>query len=126
MHALMQELDERAAFRARSGLAMAHYRRAAKVNQKVIADRLGINVGTIGRWEKGDGGPDAWEVSVMVELYGVPCEWLLDPPADVNVLRRRTEQLRRAAQAAAQADAEVSPAQPGDGGSAPPRRTGRA
>lgn len=120
---VMQEPDERVAFRERLGVNLYRYRKAARMTQQDIADVLGLNVGTIGRWEAGQGAPDVWELSVMIERYRVPCAWLLDPTGDVNVLRRRSEQLRLAAQAAAQADAEDGPDQPGvDGIEAPPGR----
>jgi transcriptional regulator with XRE-family HTH domain len=113
MPSVVQEPDERASFRERLGANLGRYRRAAGVTQRTIADALGLNVGTIGRWEDGKGAPDVWELSVMIERYGVPCAWLLDPTGDVNTLRRRSEQLRRAAREAAQADAEDGRGQPG-------------
>lgn len=124
MSSVTQEPDERASFRERLGANLGRYRRGAGVTQQAIADTLGLNVGTIGRWEDGKGAPDVWELSVMIERYGVPCAWLLDPTGDVNTLRRRSEQLRRAAQEAAQADAEDVQDQPGGDGSEPRPDTG--
>lgn len=127
MLAAMQETDERAEFRVRLGASLARYRRAARVTQKAISQRLGVNEGTISRWERGgdgDGSPDSWELAVMIDAYKVPCAWLLDPTGDVNVLRQRTEQLRRASQGAAQADAEDETDPPAGGGTAPRPRKG--
>ena len=123
----MPEPDERAAFRVRLGANLNRYRRASKVTQEQIATRLGVNTGTIGRWERGgdgDGSPDSWELAVMIDVYKVPCAWLLDPTGDVNVLRQRTEQLRRAAQGAGQADAADAPSPPAGGGNGPQPRRG--
>lgn len=117
------EDDERREFRRALGTTMQRVRRklTAYSSQASIAAVLGVSGDTIGRWERGEGEPQASELVEMWRRYDVPAEWLLRPTADVNELdgwiaELRHDRLTRAAQEAARADAADETGQPiGDG-----------
>src|SRR5690349_25029567 len=57
---------DRSTFRRRLGLSLAAFRRAAGYGQQQQgADELGVNVETLGRWERGTKEPKAYELHRM-------------------------------------------------------------
>jgi transcriptional regulator with XRE-family HTH domain len=113
---------ERLAFRRRLGANLARIRKdLTDLSQEVVADRLGIDVETYGRIERGTREPRAFDLARIADILGVPAEWLLDPTDSFSELDRRIAMLRRAAVEAARADEGEGQDPPaGAGGDAPP------
>lgn len=97
----------RAVWRRQLGRALALTRETTydengkKLTQEKVAARMGVDSGTISRWERG--GPDLKliDVVVMAEMYGMPGEWIVHPPDSLNEIEQFVEPRRRAAQEAA-------------------------
>lgn len=115
--------DDRAAFRRRLGSALGRARsRLTKYTQAQIAAELSVDRDTVGRWERGEREPKAFELHWLAQLYGVDAGLFLNPPDSITELELRVASLRRAAQEAA---AVAEPAQPSGAGTTPRRDTGR-
>jgi len=109
--------EERAAFRRRLGVTLARVRtRLTSYSQESIAEVLGVDSETVGRWERGIREPKVYDLAQLSEKYNAPAEWLLFPTDSVTELDRRIVQLRLAAAEAARADAGEAPARPSSGG----------
>lgn len=46
------------------------WRKAAKLTRKQVSEAIGVTVGTIQRWEKGETYPNALHLEDMARLYG--------------------------------------------------------
>lgn len=117
-----------AAFKRRLGTVLSRSRRQlSRYTQQGIADELGIDKETIGRWERGEREPKTYQLHRMATLYCAPSEppWdlFLNPPDSLTEVDLRVAQLRAAAAAAAQAEAEGDDDRPSAGGKGP--RPGR-
>lgn len=112
-----------AAFKRRLGVVLSlSRRRLSSYTQQTIADELGIDKETIGRWERGEREPKSYQLHRMATLYCAPSEppWdlFLSPPDSLTEVDLRVAQLRAAAAAAAQAAAEADDGPPSSGGRA--------
>jgi len=116
----------RAAFRRALGVTLSRVRRELTgYSQERIATALGVNVETVGRWERGDREPKTFELHRLAVKYDAPGDWFMFPTDSLSELdrrigRRRIEQLERAAGGAAHDDAEAGPSQQGDDEEEPP------
>jgi transcriptional regulator with XRE-family HTH domain len=121
------EEGEREAFRRRLGWTLgAIRRRLTPYSQQSIADVLGVDTETLGRWERGLREPKVSELVQLWRRYDVPAEWLLDPTDSITELDRRigdlrARRLREAAAGAAQVVVGEGTAPPG-GADRSPRR----
>lgn len=75
-----------------------------KINQGEFAGRVGVDLNTISRWERGETSLSAYNLTRLWRGLDCPADWLMDPTDSMTELDRRIEQLRRAAAAAARAD----------------------
>jgi transcriptional regulator with XRE-family HTH domain len=114
-----------AAYRRRLGVTLRRIReRLTPYSQESIAEVLGVDKETVGRWERGEREPKAWQLGMLAERYALPDEaiaWLLYPTDSITELDDRieglrTEHLRRAAVEAAQADVAAERARRGGAG----------
>lgn len=116
---------DREAFRRRLGLALAAGRSLTKWTQEGIAKELTVDRDTIGRWERGEREPTAFNLHWMATLYGVDADLFLNPPDSITELETRIGRLRRVAVEAARAVAEEEQRQRAVGGGAAPLDTRR-
>lgn len=108
--------EERRAYRRRLGANLGRIRsQLTDFTQETIADALGMDAETYGRWERGTREPKAFDLHRLADKFGVPADWLLDPTDSFTELDRRIAQLRRAAVEAAQADVAAEQARRGAG-----------
>lgn len=108
--------QERLAYRRRLGANLARIRsQLTPYTQETIADELGMDAETYGRWERGTREPKAYDLHRLADKFGVPGEWLIEPTDSFSELDRRIAMLRRAAEEAARADA-AGDSTPPDGG----------
>lgn len=123
---------ERVAFRRRLGVTLTRIRtELTEYTQATIAEELGVDTETVGRWERGEREPKTWQLSQLVEKYDLPPDvaaWVLFPTDSLTELDRRiaeirTAQLRRAAEEAARHEAAEDDRRGGGGASA---RRGRS
>lgn len=105
---------ERRAFRRRLGITLSRVRTklTGYASQQAIADELGVDVETVGRWERGDREPKTFDLHRLAMKYDVPGDWLLFPTDSVTELDDRIraladQRLVSAAAAAAHASLEV-------------------
>ena len=70
--------EDRATFGDRLALA----REAAGLDQKGLADRLGVKRGTVARWEEDVDEPRANRLQMLSGLLGVSMRWLLTGAGD--------------------------------------------
>ena len=111
---------DRAAFRRALGVTLSRVRRELTTySQDRIAQELGVNVETVGRWERGEREPKTFELHRLAVKYDAPGEWFMFPTDSLSELDRRIERLRierlaRAAGAAAQEDAAAAGDLPDD------------
>lgn len=116
-------------FARRLGPMLVNLRAAAGWTREEAEEALGIPASTLGKWERGQHPPKAYDLSVLYLGYtkaGVPADpkWFLDPPSVVRVdpVRERLDELRAQAAAAA-ADAAAEPRRPSADGRAARRGT---
>lgn len=86
--------DERVGYAAEfSGLLLE--RRAEKriTSQRALAEMVGVSEATVGRWERQESFPDAWELRRLEVVLGVTAEQLLHPDP---LTERERQVLRRA------------------------------
>lgn len=116
------EDEQRAAFRRALGTTLQGVRRrlTSYRSQASIAEVLGVDSDTVGRWERGEREPKLRQLTAMARLYGVPVSEFLDPaPTAEEQLEERLAHLARSAVRQAIADEDEAAAQ-GRGGDAPP------
>lgn len=118
-------------FAKRLGPMLVNLRREVGWSRDQAAEKLEMAPSTLGKWERGQNAPKAYDLSRLYLGYvknGVPAEatWFLDPPLVVKLdpVRTRLDELRAQAADAAAAQAG-EPAQRGDAGRAtqPDRRS---
>lgn len=88
-----------------------HYRKAAKLSQEGLADRVGVSRQAVSKWELGESTPDVDKLLSLARAFGVTTDELLSeaPPAE------------RQTQEPSQADGpDGEPAQAGTGPASPP------
>lgn len=122
------EDDQRVAFRRALGTTLKAVRRKLTPyrSQASIAELLGVDSDTVGRWERGEREPKVSELVLLWERYDVPAEWLLRPTADVNELDGwiaglQRERQTQAALEVARAEEEEGPTPSDDAASAAQR-----
>lgn len=92
---------ERRAFRRRLGFTLSRVRtKLTKYTQETIAQAIGVDVETVGRWERGDREPKTFELHRLAVLYDVPGDWFLFPTDSVTELDARIEDQRAVSLAA--------------------------
>lgn len=57
--------------RARLAVVLVSARQAAGLTQAQAAAELGVDVTTLGRWERGQTAPDVWAMRVMSRIFAV-------------------------------------------------------
>lgn len=86
---------ERRAFRRRLGVTLARVRsQLTKYTQESIAKELGVDVETVGRWERGDREPKSFELHRLAVAYDVPGDWFLFPTDSMTELDLRIQTAR--------------------------------
>lgn len=78
----------------RIGDALSHARLERRMTQEEVAEKLGVNPETIGRFERGHTAPPLLRLFELATLYGVPPESLIaggggrssDPAHDISSL----------------------------------------
>jgi transcriptional regulator with XRE-family HTH domain len=86
---------ERRAFRRRLGVTLSRVRtRLTSYTQETIAQELGVDVETVGRWERGDREPKTFELHRLAVKYDAPGEWFLFPTDSMTELDLRIESRR--------------------------------
>ena len=127
---MLVEVADRDDFQRSLGRTLYRVRRRLTKyrSQDSIAEALGVDGDTIGRWERGEQEPRAFELAMLCDRYEVPADWLLNPTDSGRELETRIEILRRdrlvraALEAAADDEADdPSPASDADGGAPPDR-----
>jgi transcriptional regulator with XRE-family HTH domain len=98
-------------------------KRFLKINQTALADRVGVDLTTISRWENGKTSLSAYDLTRLwrglrrkEDDEPVPADWLLNPTDSMTELDRRIGQLSRVAAEAARAEAEAEQARRVGGG----------
>jgi transcriptional regulator with XRE-family HTH domain len=86
----------RTEFRAALGrtLAMVRKRLTPYRSQQAMADALGVDRETYGRWERGVKEPRVYDLARIWSAFDVPADWLLDPTDSLKELDRRIAMLR--------------------------------
>lgn len=119
----MEEDGERGDYKRRLGFTLSRLRTALDpaLTQERVAEALGVDAETVGRWERGDREPKAYDLHRLATLYQAPPEWLLAPSDSLSEVDARLAWLRREAAEAAQraVEAEIGPP---DVAERPPRR----
>lgn len=63
-------------------------RREFKLKQEDLAEKLGVHVNTISRWERGDGSPKMSDIQEMADKLGLPTSFFVDAaetdPGSIN------------------------------------------
>lgn len=84
------EDGDRRAFRRRLGVTLGRVRRRlTNLTQQDVADHLGVDVETVGRYERGEREPKAFELHRLAIKYDVPGEWFMFPTDSVTELDAR-------------------------------------
>lgn len=104
--------DEDREFALRLGNVLRELRMVSGWSQEKAAEKVGVPVGTLGRWERGDHAPKGYDLGRLYRMYephGARWEWFLDPPEVViqNPVRDRLAELARGATALALEDLEA-------------------
>lgn len=89
----------------RLGAVIRAARKVRRINQETLGERVGRDVNTISRWERGATSLSAYDLARLWEALDVPAEWFLSPTDSISELEQRAALLRRAAVEAAR-DAE--------------------
>jgi len=90
---------DRGAYRRRLGATLKRARsKLTDYTQADIASELDVDKDTVGRWERGDREPKAFDLHWMASLYGVDGDLFLNPPDSITELEVRIARLRREAQ----------------------------
>lgn len=116
---------ERTVYRRRLGQNIAAFRTAFGEKQQELADYLGLEVETVGRWERGSREPKAYELHRIAERYGLDADWLLNPTDSLSERDARAASLRRVAAEAAQAFVAGEQDPPNGAGRSPRRGKAR-
>lgn len=95
-------------FALRLGNVLFQLRTATGETQEVAAERMGLNAGTYGRWERGDYAPKGYDLGRLYRGYlaaGAEWQWFFDPPETVTIdpVRARLDELSSTATSAADA-----------------------
>lgn len=99
--------EERSAYRRRLGINLERIRSTLTTHtQESLADALGVDAETYGRWERGSREPKAYDLFRIADILGVPADWLVAPTDSISEIDRRLSQLRAAAADAARVEAE--------------------
>jgi transcriptional regulator with XRE-family HTH domain len=75
--------DEDRQFAIRLGHVIRELRFASTWTQEQAAEKLGFNLGTLGRWERGEYAPKGYDLGRLYrgyEPFGAKWEWFFDPP----------------------------------------------
>lgn len=108
---------ERAAFRRRLGTNIARIRSTlTEYTQASIAEELGVDTETVGRWERGDREPKVYDLARLARAYDVPADWLLEPTDSITELDARIRFLRQAVEGVGRAVEEEAARRPSANG----------
>jgi transcriptional regulator with XRE-family HTH domain len=81
--------------RQRIAANMAHYRKLNNMTQSELAERISYSDKSISKWERAEGVPDIYVLTLLAELFSVSVNDLLSdnapipPPAAVNLNKNR-------------------------------------
>ena len=70
---------------SQSGKLLYELRKAKKMTQKQVADKLGVMPKTVSKWETGHGFPDIAFISMLSDIFGVSERTLLSGNLDKNI-----------------------------------------
>jgi transcriptional regulator with XRE-family HTH domain len=76
------------------GENLKRIRKARKLSQAVVAERLGVEVPSVSRWETGTNRPSQQHLSQLCAIYGVTEEDLLKIPEQSEMKSEVTEEIR--------------------------------
>ncbi len=87
-------------FADRLGRVLVELRRRTGENRDEAAERMELNSGTLGRWERGNYAPKGYDLGRLFRGYshvGARWEWFFDPPevVEVNPIRSHLDELER-------------------------------
>lgn len=108
---VVMESDEGAEYALRLGSVLTLLRAVSGWSQAYAEERMDLPTGKLGRWERGDFPPKAYELGAIFEQYepfGADLRWFLWPPSvdEQAVIRARLDAAVRAGTTAAD-DAEA-------------------
>lgn len=72
-------------FNKRLGYVLKETRKAKKMKQPEVADRLNVSKMTVSRWESGDRGMSAKSLKEYCAVLGVPVQYILDQAEQESV-----------------------------------------
>lgn len=83
---------------------LIYYRKRAALTQAGVAAQINYSDKSVSKWERGDGCPDVYVLTLLAELYGVSVSALVSPRCEDEP---REELIAAEAAAPAEADTEV-------------------
>ena len=72
--------EEDREFALRVGALIAGQRLAQDLSQEDLAERIGVSVSTLGRWERGVNAPKTYQAGRVIRALGIDPMLFLDPP----------------------------------------------
>lgn len=98
--------DEDRRFAERLGGVLRDLRSRSGWTREEAAEKIGVNAGTLGRWERAEYSPKGYDLGRLYRGYvtwGAQWEWFFDPPerVEINPVRARLDELERAGAIAA-------------------------
>ncbi len=60
-------------------ISIAAARVNANMNQREMAERLGVDVSTVCNWEKGKSEPNVSQLRIISQLSGIPMDFIFVP-----------------------------------------------
>lgn len=85
--------DEDRVYAERLGNVLMQLRAATGETRQEVADRIGVPIDTLGKWERGDNAPKGYDLGRLFrgyEEWGALWQWFFEPPQAVNVDPVRT------------------------------------
>lgn len=80
--------DEDYQFKQRISEVLKALRASSGWTREEAAEAIGVNAGTLGRWERGEYAPKGYDLGRLYRGYvawGAQWEWFFDPPAVVRI-----------------------------------------
>lgn len=77
---MVEGTEEEREFALRVGALIAGQRLAQDMSQEQLAERIGISVSTLGRWERGVNAPKTYQAGRVISALGIDPMLFLDPP----------------------------------------------
>ena len=69
---------------------LVHYRKAAKLTQAELAEKINYSDKSVSKWESGNGVPDVYILIRLAQLYGVTVNDLVCDEPNTKIARMNT------------------------------------